>query len=163
MQPLMQPHRRFRTVAPCTHGRSYGLNEEEVGALRSEQASAELAGMQWHQRGPLVPGGVEEGPTFWRGQVFRQGRDGGPPRWANRGGRYREYYADLARQGRNIGGPQRGHTPRGQLPQHGGSNSSTTGKGKDKGKGAANDKGKGKDKGKGAANAKGKGPKGVIR
>ena len=74
----------------------------------------------------------------WRGQVLREGRDGGVPRYANRGGRWREYYTNAARTGTLVVK----HTD----PWKGIS------KGKDKSKGQS----KGKRKGKGNESHKGK-------
>ena len=58
-------------------------------AMVAERAAAKSSGMQgWDgMRGPLGPN--EGGPAKWRGQTYRPGS----ARWANRGGRNREYYA----------------------------------------------------------------------
>ena len=92
--------------------------------------------MSWRNRGPKPP--ADGGPQFWRGQSFRQGHNGGQQRWANRGGRYREYYAQLAREGK-IG------TAKGQANNKGGKK----GKGEPQGKiGTVKGKDKNKPEGK---------------
>ena len=84
------------TVRPNTRGRSSNLTEEELAGLRHERASAELADMSWEERGPDGPGR----PEHWRGQKLRHGKEGGKVRYSNRGGKHREKYAELARQGK---------------------------------------------------------------
>ena len=92
--------------------------------------------MPWQDRGPPEVDGHR--PAHWRGQVLREGRDGGLQRYANRGGRWREYYAEPFRSGTLVVK----HTD----PWKGIS------KGKDKSKGQS----KGKRKGKGNESHKGK-------
>ena len=92
---LRQPHPPW-TVRPNKRGRSSNLTEEELAGLRHERASAELANMSWEERGPDGP----NRPEHWRGQKLRQGKEGGKVRYSNRGGKHREMYAELARQGK---------------------------------------------------------------
>ncbi len=66
--------------------------------MRHEQALAEYGKLKWQRRGPVSP--AEGGPRNWRGQSWREGSGGGTPRWGNRGGRNKEYYAQLAREGK---------------------------------------------------------------
>ena len=77
-------------IRPGKRGRSSDLSAEEVATLREEQQLAEDCGMTWAERGP-AEGQVEN----WRGQAWRAGSG----RYANRGGKNREYYRDLARRG----------------------------------------------------------------
>ena len=77
-------------IRPGKRGRSSDLSAEEVATLREEQQLAEDCGMTWAERGP-AEGQVEN----WRGQAWRAGSQ----RYANRGGKNREYYRDLARRG----------------------------------------------------------------
>ena len=44
----------------------------------------------------------ENKPPRWRCQALRRGADGGKARYANRGGKNKEYYAQLARTGRVV-------------------------------------------------------------
>ena len=120
-------------MASGTRGRSYGLTQEEVDVHRNERQSAEDAGMGWSERGP--PPTWEGGPQHWRGQTYRNGLNGGTQRWANRGGKHREYYANLARQGRigNIKGKGKGKDTDGSNMHGGSSSSSSYGKGDGKG------------------------------
>ena len=83
-------------VASATRGRSRGLSEEERQTLKEEERVAQRCGVPWQDRGP-----AGEAP-YWRGQGWRCGRDGGKERYANRGGKHREYYAELARSGRLV-------------------------------------------------------------
>lgn len=72
------------------------LNEppQWVQDLRAERAAAEEAGLRWQDRGP------PEHQPYWRGQKYREGSD----RFANRGGRKKEwwstYYSEI-RKGRS--------------------------------------------------------------
>ena len=77
-------------VRPGKRGRSTDLTPEELAALRHEQEVAERCGMTWAERGP-----AEGQVSTWRGQAWREGSG----RYANRGGKHREYYRDLARRG----------------------------------------------------------------
>ena len=56
---------------------------EEFHDLRGEQAAAQEMGLEWRDRGP-PPEMAQE----WRGQKWREGSH----RWANNGGRNREWY-----------------------------------------------------------------------
>ena len=95
-------------VAPCTRGRSVGLSAEEVETLRRERAAADYASLKWGDRGP--PGPDRNGPLHWRGQQWRQGSDGGTPRYSNRGGRNREWYAQQhGKRGRDENDGGKGH------------------------------------------------------
>ena len=87
--------------APNTLGRSSGLTMEAVAILKEEEALARKCYIPWQERGP--PGPEEGGPRFWRGQQWREGKNGGQQRFSNRGGKYKEYYANLARIGM-VGG-----------------------------------------------------------
>ena len=116
-------------IASSTCGRSRNLNMEELQILRDEEQKARTGQVPWQERGPREVDGCR--PAHWRGQVLQEGRDGGVPRYANRGGRWREYYAEPFRSGTLVVK----HTD----PWKGIS------KGKDKSKGQS----KGKRKGKG--------------
>ena len=100
-------------VRPTTVGKSRDLTPGEVERLRTEQHLSCTADVPWQERGPVPGYGVEA----WRGQPLRWGLNGGKVRYAKRGGKHREWYRDLAKQG--------------VLP----SQSSGSGKGKGKGKG----------------------------
>ena len=82
-------------------GRRYGLPTETVEALRAEQGLSEHNKVPWKQRGPL-PLRYDEPVTTsaWRGQKLRTSQQGGQVRYANSGGKRREYYKMLARTGR---------------------------------------------------------------
>ena len=80
-------------VRQWTYGKSSDLTQEEVYALREEQRAAEELGVDWRDRGPV------DAP-YWRGQAYRHGHYGGSKGYRNRGGKWREYYAELNRQGR---------------------------------------------------------------
>jgi hypothetical protein len=90
------------------------ITQEELFGLRAEERVARSMATPWQSRGP--PGPDEGGPSSWRGQQYRPGTG----KWANRGGRQKEYYTWLY-------------------------SGKAKGKGKDKGKGK---EGKGKDKAK---------------
>ena len=84
-------------------GRRHDLPEEEVEALRTEQGLAAACNMTWQERGPAV---FDDRPgQTWRGQRLRVGSQGGLQRYANSGGKNREYYRMLARTGRLQPGP----------------------------------------------------------
>ncbi len=87
------PHPQPWAVAPNTLGRSKNLTSSEVDRLWREQAFAKQCGVPWAERGPVGPD--EGGPKFWRGQPFQANTR----KWAKRGGRNKEYYARLAKQG----------------------------------------------------------------
>lgn len=121
-------------IRPTKRGRSSDLSAEELGALRAEEHLAHAGGVPWDERGPAVD---LSPPTHWRGQALRTGVNGGKVRYANRGGRFREWYAELyanARKGKNKG------------------------KGKEKGKSKDENKGKGKEKGKEKGKGKSRAP-----
>ena len=83
------------------HGRRRNLSQAELVVLKAEENVARAYGLSWDERGPSPP---KDGETrFWRGQRYRHGVNGGKPRWSNRGGRHREYYAQLAKEGK-VGG-----------------------------------------------------------
>ena len=86
------------SVRASHRGKSTDLSPEELNAVRAEQRSAEMCGMKWHERGPRGDGR----PECWRGQTLRKGADGGKVRYANRGGKNKEYYAQLARNGKLV-------------------------------------------------------------
>jgi hypothetical protein len=90
------------------------ITQEELFGLRAEERVARSMATPWQSRGP--PGPDEGGPSSWRGQQYRPGTG----KWANRGGRQKEYYTWLY-------------------------SGKAKGKAKDKGKGK---EGKGKDKAK---------------
>ena len=66
------------------------VSEEERLELRSESEAAQALQLTWAERGP--PGPPGGGPANWRGQHWREGRDGGKSRFANRGGKWRAWY-----------------------------------------------------------------------
>jgi len=124
-------------VRGTTRGRSSNLSADELERLRMEQRAAEASGMSWQERGPAG----SNRPSCWRGQTLRKGADGGQVRYANRGSRNKEYYTQMAREGRLV------KTGVGKTRVD-------KGKGKEKSANAGSDKGKGKgdgksDKGKG--------------
>ena len=127
-------------VRPTTVGRSRDLTPGEVERLRTEQHLSCTADVPWQERGPVPGYGVEA----WRGQPLRWGLNGGKVRYAKRGGKHREWYRDLAKQG--------------VLP----SQSSGSGKGKGKGSGhsSSSGKGMGKQGGHSSSSGKGKGKQG---
>ena len=89
--PLVPPDaQQSWAIRPGKRGRSSDLSAEEVATLREEQQLAEDCGMTWAERGP-----AEGQVANWRGQAWRAGSQ----RYANRGGKNREYYRDLARRG----------------------------------------------------------------
>ena len=53
-------------------------------SLKEEKAMAEDLGLRWQQRGPKAEGR----PERWRGQRYRPGTG----KWANRGGKNREFF-----------------------------------------------------------------------
>jgi hypothetical protein len=111
--------------------------------LQAEEEAARRLGIPWQERGP--PGPDSGGPDYWRGQTYRTGSAGGQARWGNRGGRHREYYAELARIG-YVGNVDKG---KGKSGGKGKEQSKSKGKGKNKSEGKSGDfKGKGKGDGK---------------
>ena len=82
-------------MKPHTAGRSSNLTDGELNRLRTEQGLAHLSGLTWQERGPVATPEV----TYWRGQHLRSGQQGGKVRYAKRGGKRREVYAELARKG----------------------------------------------------------------
>jgi hypothetical protein len=106
-------------VRPNKRGRSDDLTDRELEGLRHEQRAAEMAGMSWKERGPA--GAVR--PDCWRGQALRKGKDGGEVRYANRGGKHKEYYQALAKAGKLV------HVAKGKATAKG----KGSGKHKDKG------------------------------
>lgn len=93
----------YPAVEDAEAGHSRHYSEASIRAFRAERIAAESAGMHgWEgMRGPLGP--QEGGPQTWRGQQYRPGSQ----RWANRGGRNREYFAWKYGGGRGQG-PSRG-------------------------------------------------------
>ena len=91
------------SVKPGHWGRSHDLDWHERRRLKHEEACATLYQMPWQNRGPAPKAGAER-PGFWRGQAFRAGTN----RWANRGGRNKEYYAWLAKNTDWKGGKSSG-------------------------------------------------------
>ena len=73
------------------------LSEEELEILRTEQGISAHCKVPWKSRGP--PAQDDPDPT-WRGQALRSGKQGGQIRYANSGGKRRDYYAMLGRTGR---------------------------------------------------------------
>jgi len=90
-------------VKPGHWGRSHDLGWHERRRLKHEEACATLYQMPWQNRGPAPKAGAER-PGFWRGQAFRAGTN----RWANRGGRNKDYYAWLAKNTDWKGGKSSG-------------------------------------------------------
>ena len=85
-------------VRPTKRGRSTDLSEEELARLRAERELSDYHKVKWQHRGPPVVD--ESSPSCWRGQAYRVGVNGGQSRFANRGGKNREWYAEQARKGR---------------------------------------------------------------
>jgi len=83
-------------VRPTHRGRSTDLSEAERASLQQERSLAEQCGMTWQERGPDGP----DRPNCWRGQQLRQGKGGGKVRYANRGGKFKHVYQQLARDGK---------------------------------------------------------------
>ena len=73
------------------------LSEEELEILRTEQGISAHCQVPWKNRG--LPAQDDPDPT-WRGQALRSGKQGGQIRYANSGGKRRDYYAMLGRTGR---------------------------------------------------------------
>jgi hypothetical protein len=150
------------SVRPGHWGRSTDIDWHDQRRLKNEQEVAENCHMRWQDRGPRPKAGAER-PGFWRGQAWRPGTE----RWSNRGGRHKEYYQWMARNGGLKGGKSsssgdgnEGGKSSGSGDGYKGGKSSGSGKGC-KGKGGKSSGsgkgGKGKDdKGKGG---KGKGGK----
>jgi hypothetical protein len=82
-----------------TRGRRENVSEDELRALAAEAAVAKAYNLPWGNRGPPAPEAGDP-DRHWRGQAHRSGTQGGAVRWANRGGRNREYFSNLALQGR---------------------------------------------------------------
>ena len=82
-------------VRPQSSGRSSNLTQKELKALRVEETLSRIAGKSWQERGPRGDNEVK----YWRGQKWRPGSQGGASRFGNRGGRWKEYYASLAKSG----------------------------------------------------------------
>lgn len=76
--------------------------------LAAEAAVAKAYGLRWEARGPPPPDGTPGAPKYWKGQVFRTGKQGGKQRWGNRGGKHQAKYAALAREGKLKPTPGRG-------------------------------------------------------
>ena len=49
--------------------------------------------LDWNERGPPPPSAG--GPLYWRSQRWREGTEGGAQRYANRGGRNREWWTGM--------------------------------------------------------------------
>ena len=109
-------------VAPSTRGRSSNLTADELEALRQEQRVAELCGMKWEERGPDGP----DRPKHWRGQALRKGVDGGKVRYANRGGKNKELYQKLAREGKFAKGQGKKNAGKGKATNKGKGKSEAT-------------------------------------
>ena len=75
----MRPAGYDMRVASNTLGRSWNLSEEEVRNLRWEELTARTANVSWQDRGP-APGPAGQEVNNWRGQAWREGVNGGPPR-----------------------------------------------------------------------------------
>ena len=91
-------------VRPDARSRSHNLTKEELARLALEQTIAREAGLKWQDRGPQhgVPNWSPGDPPVvknWRGNPWREGKYGGKVRYARRGGKRREYYAELNRLG----------------------------------------------------------------
>ena len=82
------PGQIFDAVRPLSRGRSQ-LSQEERRRLQLEQVEAKFKGKRWQERGPL-----DTDTPFWRGQARRSGAYGGQQRFANRGGKRKEYFAE---------------------------------------------------------------------
>jgi len=111
------------------------VSDDELVALRAETNVAKAYGLSWEHRGPPPPkaGAVDR---FWRGQTYREGKEGGTARWGNRGGKNSAFYAKLAKAGKLKPTPGKAKKGSGKGSGSGG------GKGSDKSKGGdSNDKG----------------------
>ena len=62
-------------------------SQQELLDLQAERAEAERRGLRWQERGP--PGPKAGGPKTWRGQQYREGSG----KWANRGGKWKDFYS----------------------------------------------------------------------
>ena len=129
-------------VAPGTHGRSSNLSKRELARLRYEQVMARAADIPWWERGPGRVGSDRDAP-HWRGQPWREGLNGGKSRYAKRGGRFKEHYAEKARLGL-VGGAlgTKGKNYGKDTVEGKGSKAGSAGKGKC---GRASSSGKGED------------------
>jgi len=75
------------------------VSADELLSLRAEAAVAKAYGFPWPHRGPPPPkAGAAD--RFWRGQAYREGKEGGNARWGNRGGKHAAFYAKLAKAGK---------------------------------------------------------------
>ncbi len=139
-------------VRPTTIGRSYDLTPEELENLRTEERLARDCNVPWQERGPDPGWGI----LAWRGQPLRLGKNGGQVRYAKRGGKNKEVYRELARQGLLRPTPgaassaEHWHLSKGK-----GDSKAALGKGKGDGKTSKGKKGEGK---KGDQSS---GPKGI--
>ena len=97
------PYAAPPAVRPLQRGRAYDLEPNEVAALRAEQTDAVVNNVPWRQRGPDTD--APDAPPNWRGQPHRRGMFGGQVRYAKRGGKHKEYYAQLHRERRLVPGP----------------------------------------------------------
>ena len=82
-------------VRPNTVHKNEGLTADEVDRLRTEQAVAGLGGVPWSVRIQSA-----NHRRAWRGQPVRKGQQGGVIRAAKRGGRFKEFYKQLAAAGK---------------------------------------------------------------
>jgi len=106
------------------------VSDDELVALRAETNIARAYGLPWEHRGPPPPkaGAVDR---YWRGQAYREGKEGGTARWGNRGGKHSAFYSKLAKAGKLK--PTPGKAKKG------------SGKGSGSGGGTGSDKSKGGD------------------
>jgi hypothetical protein len=135
------------SVKPAHWGRSHDLDWHEKRRLMHEQACAILYKTPWQERGPTPKAGAER-PGFWRGQAYRAGTN----RWANRGGRNKDYYSWLAKNTDWKGGKSGN---KGGKPNCGGGKKGGSGDGSKGGKASGSGGGKGSGSGGGKASGYG--------
>ena len=139
-------------VRPMSIGRSSDLTPDELQTLRTEERLARAGNVPWQERGPDPGWGI----AAWRGQPVRLGRNGGQVRYAKRGGRNKEVYRELARQGRLTPTPGGTRSEHLHLSKGKGDGKAAFGKDRGDGKTSKGKKGEGK-KGGQSSGSKGKG------
>ena len=119
---LPGPERQEAQEAEAAAAPRLSRQEEYLIAMQAERVLAESFGLTWRERGP--PGGPTPEMPTWRGQHWREGSG----RWANRGGRnrdwYRAYYAG-AHSTKGKDGNGKGHGGKGKGKASGGGSSSS--------------------------------------
>jgi hypothetical protein len=69
------------------------IDHDSYHCKLQETMAARTLAVRWQNRGPAP----SETTGLWRGQVYREGKNGGQQRWGNRGGKKRDAYADYYR------------------------------------------------------------------